>query len=382
MLAQPEAPYYNWIGRVYVMTHSGTDWRVQQILTSPASDSQFGLHIAIDNDIACITSSSMVHIFRRIGTTWTWEQSIARPVEAYYFEPVAVDIHDGIIAVGTSSYLGSDYVYIFEHINNEWTLKTLITPPLPNSNLTFGVQVAVHDGTVVVGTRANPPPHLPGKTIRLGMVYIYQDVSGWWSLQDTIWHPEPFEYDDFGTSLDIHSGRVVIGAPLQSTESGAAYIFDKVGSDYVLSEKIHSPSITQTLARYGDSIYMDDEYITIGEPNRFTSINNERGSVHIYTNNHPAPLLENSIHATEHTIGRSVAFDLGYLFVSARYAYRPFGCPANIIAFGQPSQSVNGQDLGVLLANWHEPGITDFNNDGTTNGFDLGTLLSQWGPCP
>ncbi|MFG0258316.1 MAG: hypothetical protein ACF8GE_10480 [Phycisphaerales bacterium JB043] len=36
-------------------------------------------------------------------------------------------------------------------------------------------------------------------------------------------------------------------------------------------------------------------------------------------------------------------------------------------------------DLGLLLANWGNPGATDLNRDGTTNGSDLGLLLANWG---
>lgn len=39
---------------------------------------------------------------------------------------------------------------------------------------------------------------------------------------------------------------------------------------------------------------------------------------------------------------------------------------------------VNGADLGLLLANWGQPGSSDLNHDGTTNGADLGLLLASW----
>lgn len=39
---------------------------------------------------------------------------------------------------------------------------------------------------------------------------------------------------------------------------------------------------------------------------------------------------------------------------------------------------VSGADLGMLLANWGNPGVGDLNGDGVVNGSDLGTLLSAW----
>lgn len=40
---------------------------------------------------------------------------------------------------------------------------------------------------------------------------------------------------------------------------------------------------------------------------------------------------------------------------------------------------VDGADLGVLLASWGQPGVTDLDCSGATDGADLGTLLANWG---
>lgn len=53
--------------------------------------------------------------------------------------------------------------------------------------------------------------------------------------------------------------------------------------------------------------------------------------------------------------------------------------PANFV------QSVDGEDLGVLLANWgSQPTLAaaDLNGDGDVDGADLGILLNGWGSCP
>jgi hypothetical protein len=43
--------------------------------------------------------------------------------------------------------------------------------------------------------------------------------------------------------------------------------------------------------------------------------------------------------------------------------------------------TVDGADLGVLLAEWGTAGA-DLDGDGVTGGSDLGLLLAAWGPCP
>ncbi|MFM1936711.1 MAG: hypothetical protein RI990_1670, partial [Planctomycetota bacterium] len=44
--------------------------------------------------------------------------------------------------------------------------------------------------------------------------------------------------------------------------------------------------------------------------------------------------------------------------------------------------TVDGQDLGKLLAEWGATGgRADINGDGTVDGTDLGALLAKWGNC-
>ena len=55
----------------------------------------------------------------------------------------------------------------------------------------------------------------------------------------------------------------------------------------------------------------------------------------------------------------------------------PEECPGDFNHDG----SVDGGDLGFLLAAWGGPDA-DTNGDGNTDGGDLGLFLSVWGPCP
>lgn len=50
-----------------------------------------------------------------------------------------------------------------------------------------------------------------------------------------------------------------------------------------------------------------------------------------------------------------------------------------------PDGTVNGVDLGILLAQWGPASpttVSDLNRDGAVDGNDLGVLLGAWGPCP
>ena len=65
----------------------------------------------------------------------------------------------------------------------------------------------------------------------------------------------------------------------------------------------------------------------------------------------------------------------------AGLAYRAPACPCDLV----PDGSVDGLDLGILLAEWGPATPStraDFNSDGNVDGNDLGLLLAAWGPCP
>ena len=57
----------------------------------------------------------------------------------------------------------------------------------------------------------------------------------------------------------------------------------------------------------------------------------------------------------------------------------PGGCVTQDPADINNDGVVNGEDLGLLLGNWGQAGVTDVNADGTTNGNDLGLVLGAWG---
>jgi chitinase len=53
-------------------------------------------------------------------------------------------------------------------------------------------------------------------------------------------------------------------------------------------------------------------------------------------------------------------------------------CPADL----DESGTVDGGDLGLMLAAWGESGVGDLDQSGTVDGADLGLMLAAWGACP
>lgn len=69
--------------------------------------------------------------------------------------------------------------------------------------------------------------------------------------------------------------------------------------------------------------------------------------------------------------------NVGWINLDDATSFVSFTCGGDLNGDGV----VSGADLGLLLGNWGNPGLTDLNGDETTNGADLGLLLGNWGPC-
>jgi len=140
----------------------------------------------------------------------------------------------GSVAVGSGRIVigawGNDDVvdksgsaYIFDLDGNE-IAKITASDAAENDN--FGWSVAAGSGRIVVGSRWNDD-----NGTNSGSAYIF-DLDG--NEIDKITASDGAEFDVFGYSVAVGSGRIVVGAPLDDdngTNSGSAYIFDLDGNE-------------------------------------------------------------------------------------------------------------------------------------------------------
>jgi hypothetical protein len=82
----------------------------------------------------------------------------------------------------------------------------------------------------------------------------------------------------------------------------------------------------------------------------------------------PVDMAYNSVNGRVYTANR-LTYAIGVLDT-------PPACEADLDGNG----SVDGGDLGALLAGWQSP-AGDLTGDGQTDGADIGVLLAAWGPC-
>ena len=92
----------------------------------------------------------------------------------------------------------------------------------------FGGAVAIWEGTAVVGAEGYNPAGYESYT---GRAYVFSDTStGWQQVaelegSDTV-------YDDFGLSVAISGTTIVVGAPVDNSETGRVHVFRQTATDW------------------------------------------------------------------------------------------------------------------------------------------------------
>ncbi len=152
--------------------------------------------------------------------------------------------------------------------------------------------------------------------------------------------------DDFGASIALNGNLLAVGAPGDgSNNNGAVWLFDGAGVNGSLTWKAKVEPGTNDLT-FGNSVALDGEYLAVGaegDPadNSSNLPGGNPGAVYIYDNvntitGNPAPIHKlkydgvfydtagNQGHQTTFSYGRSVAFQSGFLIVSAPEAESVF----------------------------------------------------------
>lgn len=137
----------------------------------------------------------------------------------------AVDMDGGLLVIGdpdgfttTSGQSGSAFVYDA----GTGDLVTTLEPVGASSGDQFGHSVAIDDGTVAVGAWGDDT-----NGGNAGAVYIFDAMTG--AQERVIIAGDTVAGDNFGWSVDIESGVVIVGARAADTlaeDAGAAYLFD------------------------------------------------------------------------------------------------------------------------------------------------------------
>lgn len=234
-------------GRVYAYRYDviNNAWiQMGEGLTAPdgAANDFFGRSLSISGQYAAIAATSKsvngvynagkVYIYHFNGTDWIYSTSLTvnNPLPHDKFG-TSVFLKGDTLLVGTSQHNGfldtdsNGKVMVYLRNGNNWVLQTTLTASDGQKSDEFGSSVHLNNGQIIVGARYAGI----GVNRGAGKAYIFSFGNGQWIQQSILAASNASAWDEFGTSVTISGNSAVVGAPEATVNgvnhSGRLYFF-------------------------------------------------------------------------------------------------------------------------------------------------------------
>lgn len=224
-------------GAVYVFDHDGATWNetIKLLAPDPEPGDEFGRSVAIDGDRLAVGAlyedsaapdAGAVYVFRRIGGTWSFQAKLTA-TNAASGDSFGIDLalSGGTLVVGAIGRSTGGTILVYRELLGSWLFDGEFGPLAAEAGEDFGAAVALDGNRLAVGA----PSGADG-----GRVVLLSDLIGLWTVEHELAPPDLKPGQDYGAALDIDGKRLVVGAPfaldIPATEPGCAYAYDWSGS--------------------------------------------------------------------------------------------------------------------------------------------------------
>ena len=173
---------------------------------------------------------------------------------------------------------GSAYVFVKD--GTGWVQQQKLLPTTPANDLVFGRSVSIDGDTIVVGAPGEGDPTLAFA----GAAYVFVRQGSHWLLQQKLLLPEPRFGDGFGGAVAISGNSIVVTAMGDGDDSfpGSASVFTRDSNGvWTFQQKVRASDHTfdqmygGSVAISGDTVMVGSEYLA---PHHGAGI----GAVYVY----------------------------------------------------------------------------------------------------
>jgi hypothetical protein len=223
--------------------------------------------VGAPNQSATVSYSGAAYVFKNNGSLW---EPIAKLTASDAAESdgfgVSVSISGNTIAVGSPGKgdMDSGAAYIFILNGTLWE-QTAKLPETATDFSNFGQSVSVSGDTLVVGA---PFDTAHDGTLYAGAAYVFKhDATGWIQMEKlTARAGDAVMLDYFGFSVSVSGNTIVIGAPGDSDNTGAAYVFALDGTLWQQVAKFPVEGVGSS-SYFGQSVSVSGDTIVVGAYN-------------------------------------------------------------------------------------------------------------------
>jgi hypothetical protein len=226
---------------------------------------------------------------------------------------------------------------MFVRDGDRWKLQQVITLSDASQANGFGFAVALRQDTLVVGA-----PFSSDSALLSGAAYVYGWNGSRWEQQQRFKASQPSAESRFGSSLGFDGDTLVIGASQEdvasSNRAGAVYAYTRDGSSWHLLQRLVSATV-RPLAQFGFSLAVRAGVLVVAAPhNPQETASNRSGEVYIFQRNgeqyEKVDLLEAPQPMVGDCFGASLALNASALLVGASEDGRAAQSTTRATAFG------------------------------------------------
>lgn len=231
------------------------------------------------------TESGAVYVWVRSGSSWV-KQAYLKAMDAMAGDifGATVGIWGDTIVVGAvrtdpigTSYQHPGAAYVFVRKDGTWSQQARLTAHDGAPGDSFGHFVAIEGDTIAVGaTRAGGSGDSPGA------VYVFTRSGAEWSEQTVVRANQPMNGSNFGSTVLLDRGTMLVAAELEQRGAGAAYVFvRKPDGSYTQQARLTAEQPRDNEI-FGSTMALRENTIAIGAPNSMQPLVVPSGSVYVF----------------------------------------------------------------------------------------------------
>ncbi|MEM7433924.1 MAG: hypothetical protein AAF436_02140 [Myxococcota bacterium] len=258
--------------RVVVFRRDDDTWMRETEIGAPSGSSVgFGRNVAIDRETLVVGEFGAAYVFVYDGSTWA-EQEVLQPGSLDTSFGVAVAVHGDTAVVGASSDGSSGAAYVFVRSGTQWTEQDVLKGSNPGTGDSFGAAVAIDGDSIIVGARGEDSDSTgidgaEGDNLATasdsGAAYVFARTGSDWSQTAYLKGTETILQGAFGWSVDIYGDRAVVGAPGGDDGHGEAHVFLAADTAWVYAANLRTPNPGGDDV-FGQSVAIDRGNVVIG----------------------------------------------------------------------------------------------------------------------
>ncbi len=275
--------------KAYIYSYDES-WSLETTFDPSGSNESFGSSVCLSADGSTAVvgaplfddpsqNAGVVYVYT--GSGWSDETKLSPTLYGSSIGDSQFGYSVSISSDGTTLLVGAPYfglsphgvVLVFTGSGTSWTQRTDFEGDGSTEYFGSGVSLASDGTTAVIGA--------PRNNSSTGAAYIYTGSGSSWTQQAKLSATGGATGDDFGTRVSISpdATTVLIGAPGDNSDLGAAYIFTGSGSSWEQQAKlIGDNSVDEDFAQWSMAISPDGKTAFIGA----RSYNGWQGTTYVF----------------------------------------------------------------------------------------------------